>query len=80
MARVRGNQLDDIALSGDFSARPPALPADLDALLAGCELSEQAILARVEEYYERVRPEVPGVAPSDWVAAILKATATEVPA
>ena len=80
VARVRGEKLDDVAFSGDFSARPPGLPADLDELLVGCELSEAALLTRVGDYYERVRPEVPGVAPADWVAAVLKATATEVPA
>jgi lipoate-protein ligase A len=80
VAAVHGDQLDGVTFSGDFSARPPGMPADLDELLAGCELSEEALLSRVGEYYERMRPEIPGVAPADWVAAVLKATATEVPA
>lgn len=80
VARVHGDTLDDVAFSGDFTARPADLPAELDAALIGCELVESDLLGRVEGVYERVHPEVPGVAPSDWVAAVVKATTTEVPA
>lgn len=80
IATVRDDRLDDVAFSGDFTALPASVPADLDAALVGCELDESALLARVTEYYERVTPEIPGVAPSDWVAAVRQATTPQVPA
>lgn len=80
VATVRDDQLDDVEFSGDFTARPASMPTDLDDLLAGCQISEEALLARVTDYYGRVRPEIPGVSPGDWVAAVLRATTTEMPA
>ena len=80
IATVRDERLDDVAFSGDFTALPASVPADLDAALVGCELDEAALLARVTDYYERVSPEIPGVSPSDWVAAVRQATTPQVPA
>lgn len=80
VARVRADRLDDVAFSGDFTARPPTMLAELEASLRGTAVSDAALAACVEDYYTKARPEVPGVTPSDWVAAILRATTTEVPA
>ena len=78
--RIRDGRLDDVAFTGDFTARPATMPADLDALLVGSEVSETVVTQRVDDYYRRVRPEIPGVAPSDWVAAVMRAAETEAPA
>ncbi len=78
--RVRDGHIDDIAFSGDFTARPPSMPFDLDELLTGSEISEVVVSGKIEDYYRRVRPEIPGVAPSDWVAAVMRAAETEAPA
>lgn len=56
------------------------MPEELEAELRGTELSEPAVLAVVDGYYTRVRPEIPGVTAADWVAAIMVATTTQVPA
>jgi hypothetical protein len=56
------------------------MPAELEVELRGTELSDAALLAAVNGYYVRVRPEIPGVTPQDWVSAILAAATTEVPA
>jgi len=77
---VRGDRLDDVGLSGDFTARPATMPEELEAELRGTELSEPALLAVVDGYYTRVRPEIPGVTAADWVAAIMVATSSQVPA
>jgi lipoate-protein ligase A len=79
VARVRDDRLDDVAFSGDFTARPASMPEELAELLVGCELREPALLERVEEYYGRTRPAIPGVAPADWVAAVMAATMLQVP-
>lgn len=80
VARVRGDRLDDVGFSGDFTARPETMPADLETELRGTALSEAALLAVVDGYYTRERPEIPGVTQADWVAAIMMATTTDVPA
>jgi lipoate---protein ligase len=80
IAIVRDERLEDVAFSGDFTALPASVPSDLDAALVGCELREEAILARILEYYGRVSPEIPGISPNDWVAAVLQATTPAVPA
>jgi lipoate-protein ligase A len=80
IAVVREGVLEDVAFSGDFTARPPTLPAELGERLRGCHIEEEALSERVQNHYADVRPEVPGVVPGDWVAAVLKATTTEVPA
>jgi len=80
IATVRDERLDDVAFSGDFTALPASVPADLDAALVGSELDEAALLERVTAYYEQVSPEIPGVSPSDWVAAVRQATIPQVPA
>lgn len=80
VARVRDDRLDDVGFSGDFTARPATMPVDLEAELRGTELSEPALLTVVNGYYTRVSPEIPGVTAADWVASIMAATTTEVPA
>jgi lipoate-protein ligase A len=80
IATVRDDRLDDVAFSGDFTALPASMPNELDVALVGCELSEPALLARVNECYGRINPEIPGIGPGDWVAAVLQATTPQVPA
>ncbi len=80
VARVRGERLDDVGLSGDFTARPATMPGDLEARLRGRHVAEAELLDAVDTYYTDVRPEIPGVTPQDWVAAVMAATTTEVPA
>ena len=79
VARLRGGVLDDVGLSGDFTARPATMPAELEIELRGTDLSDAALRAVVDDYYAKVRPEIPGVTPQDWVTAILAAATTEVP-
>jgi lipoate-protein ligase A len=77
---VREDHIDGIAFSGDFTVEPSTVPVELGDALIGSTLGEADLLARVEGYCQRVRPETPGVDPGDWVAAVVKATAVELPA
>jgi lipoate---protein ligase len=80
IATVRDDRLHDVAFSGDFTALPASVPGDLDRALVDSELGAEALLSRVTDYYERAHPEIPGVGPGDWVAAVLQATTQQVPA
>jgi lipoate-protein ligase A len=80
MAVVRDDVLEDVAFSGDFTARPADVPERLAEALIGSPVIEDALRARVLAFYERWRPETPGVTADDWVTAVLQATSTAVPA
>lgn len=80
MAVVRDDVLEDVAFSGDFTARPADVPERLAEALIGCPLMEDALRARVLGFYDRGRPETPGVTADDWVTAVLQTTSTAVPA
>ena len=80
MAVVRDDVLEDVAFSGDFTARPADVPERLAEALIGCSVMEDALRARVLGFYDRGRPETPGVTADDWVTAVLQTTSTAVPA
>jgi lipoate-protein ligase A len=80
MAVVRDDVLEDVAFSGDFTARPADVPERLAEALIGCPVMEDALRARVLGFYDRGRPETPGVTADDWVTAVLQTTSTAVPA
>ena len=80
VAVIRDDVLEDVAFSGDFTARPADVPERLAEVLIGCAVSEHAFQERVTAYYERVRPETPAVTENDWVTALVQATSTAVPA
>jgi len=80
LAVVRDDRLEDVSFSGDFTARPADVPAQLAEALVGCQVGENALHERVSTYYDQVRPETPGVTAEDWVTAVLQATSTAVPA
>jgi len=80
MAVVRDDVLEDVAFSGDFTARPADVPERLAEALIGCSVMEDALRARVLGFYEQGRPETPGVTADDWVTAVLQTTSTAVPA
>ena len=77
---VRDGVIDDIAFSGDFTAQPATLPADLGDALVGSPLTEEDLTARVADCCRRTASETPGVDVHDWVAAVLQATTMEMPA
>jgi len=80
MAVVRDDVLEDVAFSGDFTARPADVPERLAEALLASPLIEDAVRKRIQAYYEGARPETPGVTADDWVTAVLQATSTAVPA
>jgi lipoate-protein ligase A len=77
LVRLRDGRIDDLALSGDFTALPASVPDDLSQTLIGCLPEREALLAAVNSFLERARPEVPGVTAADWGSAILAATGTD---
>ncbi len=80
VAVIRDDVLEDVAFSGDFTARPADVPTRLAEVLMGCPLTESAFHERIATYYDRSRPETPGVTVTDWVASIMQATSPTVPA
>ena len=73
--RVRDGRIDDLALSGDFTALPASGVAALEDALNGVAVAREPLLASVEERYRVLAIRSPGVTPENFVEAILVAAA-----
>ena len=73
-ARLRHGQIDDVAISGDFTLLPATAIAALEQALRGMRASRAALTARITEVYTKLAVQAPGVTPDDFATAILAAT------
>ncbi len=60
-----------VLITGDFFAYPKRTILDLEARLKRCRLSK--IEETVRSFFQKARPEMPGVTPDDFIAAIREA-------
>lgn len=74
-ARLHQERIDDLTLSGDFTMLPAFAVGALEQLLRGVILAEDAVRARVSEFYGGLQVQSPGVTVEDWVKAILALSA-----
>jgi lipoate-protein ligase A len=70
-ARVRDGRIDDLTLSGDFTMLPKFAPGALELALRGAALDAGAIRARVQEVYNSLGIQSPGVTPDDLTTAVM---------
>lgn len=70
---VREKRIKDIGLSGDFTFFPKEGLDSLEKNLKETERKERSIKLKIEEFYDKEKPEVPGVTPEDFTASILNA-------
>ena len=71
-ARTRGQLLDSVWISGDFTAIPKEAVADLEKALSGVTLEEKSVTEAVSRALQETGLACPGIKLADWVAAILK--------
>jgi preprotein translocase subunit Sec61beta len=71
-AEMKGEEILDIRITGDFFSIPKEAVFRLEEALHGTRLDEAALRAEINRFYEEERPEMPGVSPEDVVQAILK--------
>lgn len=71
--RVRGGQVDDLELAGDFTMFPAAAVGDLQRLVCGVALRREAVTERFISAYRNLAIQSPGVTPEHLTEAVLAA-------
>ena len=75
-ARLRGDVIDDVGLSGDFTLEPGTGLGVLEEALLGCLLESAAVGTAISRAYDRASLRSPGVTPDDVAVAVLRLSAT----
>ncbi len=73
-ARTREGRIDDVTLSGDFTMLPQFAPGAIELALRGTALEAGPVKARIDEVYQSLHIQSPGVSPEDLTAAVLALT------
>jgi hypothetical protein len=73
-ARLRGDTIDDITFSGDFTLLPALGLERLERELPELKADRELLVARLETVYGAAGIQSPGVSPADFAEAILLAT------
>ncbi len=71
---VKNCVIERAVISGDFFLYPEDSLWSLEERLVGTRLSREDLLAKVDEFYKEKGIFSPGVAPEDFVEALLNAT------
>ncbi|MBC7348869.1 MAG: lipoate--protein ligase family protein [Candidatus Aminicenantes bacterium] len=71
-ARTRGQLLDSVWISGDFTAIPKEAVADLEKALSGVRLEEKSVTEAVNRALKETGLSCPGIEQTHWVSAILR--------
>jgi lipoate-protein ligase A len=69
---MRGEEILDIRITGDFFSIPKEAIFHLEDSLRGKRLDEETLRLVIERFYMTEKPEMPGVGPEDIVQAMLK--------
>ncbi|MBX7233565.1 MAG: lipoate--protein ligase family protein [Caldilineales bacterium] len=73
VARLREGRIDDLSLSGDFTLLPSFALGALEQAVRGLSARRDSLTARLQEAYQRLGIQSPGVTPADFATAILAA-------
>jgi lipoate-protein ligase A len=72
-ARLREGQIDDLSFSGDFTMLPAPALGRLEEAVQGLRLDQELLSTRIQETYQALHIQSPGVAPEHFVQAIVSA-------
>jgi lipoate-protein ligase A len=70
VARMHGNLIDDLSISGDFTLLPAFAVGALEQAARGLSATPETLLRRIHEVYGALRIQSPGVRPEDFAQAI----------
>ncbi|MGQ9801979.1 MAG: lipoate--protein ligase family protein [Candidatus Saccharicenans sp.] len=71
-ARTKGQRLDSVWISGDFTAIPKEAVAEMEKALSGVMIDEKSVTEAVSRALAESGLKCPGLDPEDWVKAVLK--------
>ncbi len=76
VARLHRGRIDDLSFSGDFTLLPAFALGALEQALRGQAATPETLKSRIEEAYQRLQIQSPGMTPSDLATAVLNAVAS----
>ncbi len=79
VARLCEGRIDDVALSGDFTVLPSFALSALEQSVRGLKAAPETLGARLQEAYDLMNIQSPGVLPSDFAMAIMNAVGSPIP-
>ncbi|MFQ5595307.1 MAG: lipoate--protein ligase [Anaerolineae bacterium] len=68
--RLREGRIDDLAISGDFTLLPAFAVGALEQALRGLSARRESLTGRIQEVYQALSIQSPGVTPEDFATAI----------
>ena len=71
--KLEGNQIEDIAFSGDFFLFPETAIEQIAQSLKGASATSDSVLSAVRSVYESEGITAPGTAPEDFTTSIMQA-------
>jgi lipoate-protein ligase A len=72
-ARLRAGHIDDLSLSGDFTLLPAAALGSVEQGVRGLSLTRDDLVTHIQEVYQALKIQSPGLTPEDFTQAILSA-------
>lgn len=72
--RLREGRIDDLSISGDFTLLPTFALGSLEQAVRGLTARKESLLARIQDVYQSINLQSPGVTAEDFATAILLAT------
>lgn len=72
-ASTKGSTISEVTISGDFFMYPEDLLWKLEKALLGAEVTREAVLSRLQDFYRLTGALTPGVAPQDFTEAVMRA-------
>ncbi len=79
VGRLCEGRIDDVALSGDFTVLPSFALSALEQSVRGLKAAPETLGARLQEVYDLMNIQSPGVLPSDFAMAIMNAVGSPIP-
>lgn len=73
IARLCEGRIDDVTFSGDFTVLPSFALGALEQSVRGMKATPETLGPRLQEAYDLMRIQSPGVSPSDFATAIMNA-------
>jgi lipoate-protein ligase A len=80
IARLHQGRIDDVSISGDFTLMPSFALGALEQSVRGMRATPETLGTRLQEAYDRLSIQSPGVTPQDFTTAIMNAVASPQPA
>lgn len=75
IARLHQGRIDDVSISGDFTLMPSFALGALEQSVRGMRATPETLGTRLQEAYDRLSIQSPGVTPQDFTTAIMNAVA-----